>query len=134
MLGWPAAMASCCERGLAGLREVQRHPAVTVGTVHGNACGACGTPHDASRLYSRLDRRNWGCRPSAGQPLVRRPSADQSLLPALPLFQPATHACPACCSMQVAGYMVAASNGQVADIAAAITAFDAEDLQSGYTT
>ncbi|KAI7836626.1 hypothetical protein COHA_009511 [Chlorella ohadii] len=37
-------------------------------------------------------------------------------------------------SMQVAGYMVAASNGQVADIAAAITAFDAEDLQSGYTT
>lgn len=27
-----------------------------------------------------------------------------------------------------------ASNGQVADIAAAITAFEAEDLQSGYTT
>lgn len=37
------------------------------------------------------------------------------------------------CSMQVEGYMVA-SNGQVADIAAAITAFEAEDLQGGYIT
>lgn len=35
--------------------------------------------------------------------------------------------------MQVQGYMVA-SNSHVADIAAAITAFEAEDLQSGYIT
>lgn len=36
-------------------------------------------------------------------------------------------------SMQVGGYMVAA-NGQVADLAAAITAFGADDLARGYTT
>ena len=37
------------------------------------------------------------------------------------------------CSMEVEGYMVAAS-GQVADVASAVTAFLADDLQTGYTT
>ena len=36
------------------------------------------------------------------------------------------------CSMELEGYMVAA-NGQVANVASAITAFLAADLQSGYT-
>ena len=42
------------------------------------------------------------------------------------------HDMPPCvCSMELEGYMVAA-NGQVADVASAITAFTADDLQSGY--
>ena len=75
----------------------------------------------------------WAVQGCAGRRASTAPAAGRSRHHKVCSDPACKNRCNRSCSMQVESYMVA-SNGQVADSAAAITAFEAEDLQGGYTT